>query len=278
MIKHQARQDKIHVLSLDHVLAADICERLGDDARLARVELIVPGQGREGITVQHVADLAKETISSRVIILDVRSQTLARLQEPFNRVAGFNRGDLNERCFTIVIGDGPPKLFRPDTTLDVFAPLLAKCRIDYSPAAFFFDPFIHYGPDERVSFGLDEAGGLPTEIPRRLAHTFKGERVLVEDVRRYFRAAGAEAAAKEAAKRRRMDTLVRLYKKRLAEAFAERRREAYPWLSKEGYTLVDETLRVHLYPLYFEDWVADLIDMARTWPAKRLDPETGMVE
>lgn len=48
-----------------------------------------------------------------------------------------------------------------------------------------------------------------------------------------------------------------LYKKRMAEQFPNHTDQLKAWLSRKGIRLANEKL--HLYPLYFEDWVHKLM-------------------
>lgn len=54
--------------------------------------------------------------------------------------------------------------------------------------------------------------------------------------------------------------LKRLYKKRIAAQFPHHKDQLKAWLSKEGIRLTTE--KMHLYPLFFEDWVYDLVRKA----------------
>jgi hypothetical protein len=54
--------------------------------------------------------------------------------------------------------------------------------------------------------------------------------------------------------------LTDLYDKRIAEQFPNHKDELKAWLSREGIILANE--RLNLYPLYFEDWVYDLMKIA----------------
>ncbi|NQU76637.1 MAG: hypothetical protein HQ546_10030 [Planctomycetes bacterium] len=262
MIHHKDRKDTIYFLTLDPILATDVVERLGDNPRTRNFELIVPGDGKPGITVKDVAQLTRDTICSRVLILDVRSHSLPRLQEAYNRVVGFNRGDLNERCYTVLIGDGPPRIGQPNTSIEVFAPFLAKHRLDYSPAVFFYDPFVHYEHDETFAFGLDGSHALPNAIPSRLAKAFKEDEADVEQVRQYFRAVSVPADQRAEVKNRRLAKLTRFYKKRIISLFPADKNLGR-WLRKEGYSIEGETLRLNLYPLFFEEWVLELMYKAK---------------
>ncbi|NLF32181.1 MAG: hypothetical protein GX591_15000 [Planctomycetes bacterium] len=263
MLHYTRRANRVYVLTLDAALAADVDERIRFDPRMGGVEVILPAAGRGAIEVEDIAAVAQETIRGRLFIFDVRRLTLPRLQEPFNRIVGFNRADLNERCFSLCIGDGPVDLFRPGTSINVFSPVLAQNRIDYSPAAFFFDPLTHFTPDERPPVGIDQSTRLPDELPPRLAREFDDSAVSARRVREYFRAAGAPPAEREERKLRRLEKLEKLYRLRLRRAWPERAADlAAAIMSFEGYRTPDETLPLHTYPFFFEDWVFDCLRKA----------------
>jgi hypothetical protein len=221
------------------------------------VERVAP-PGKD-IAVADVEALAEGTVNSRVLILDVRSLTLPRLMHPYNRVVGYNRRDLNERCYTVLIGDGPPALFGTEHSFDVMADLLARFRIDFHAAVFFFDPFGHYPDEERPGLCLDGPHGLPDGVPKRLAKWFKQDDLSVAEVRRYFRADSSRPALRQAAKARRTRKLRLVLEQRIAEVAPGEEHRLLPILSRTGLRVRGETLALNVYPLFFEDWVADLM-------------------
>lgn len=256
ILSHRARGSRIHVLTLDPVLAADVCERIEHDPRLKACHVAAPVQTQIRQAVEEVENMAQETVFSRLLILDVRKATLPKLRRAFNKVVGYNRRDLNKLCFIVLIGDGPGELFSGRKTLDVFVPYLVAHRLDFYPAAFFFDPFLHYEPDEIERPGIDDEFVLPDKIPRRLVPYFKDQDMSVETIRRYFRATNKDEELREKRRRR----LKSLYKQRIAEQFPNDQDRLRAWLSKKGLRLASE--RMHLYPLHFEDWVYDLMQKA----------------
>jgi hypothetical protein len=263
ILSHRARGSRIHVLTLDPVLAADVCERIEHDPRLRGCHLIAPSETRIRQAVEEIESTAQETVFSRLLIIDVRKATLPKLRRAYNKIVGYNRRDLNKLCFIILIGDGPGELFHKGRALDVFVPYLAAHRVDFHPATFFFDPFLHYDPDEIERPGIDEEFVLPDKIPRRFVSYFKGQDIRVETIRRYFRAADKDEELRD----RRRQRLKSLYKKRIAEQFPDDQDRLKAWLSKKGLRLASE--RMHLYPLHFEDWVHDLIQKAAQAPSTR---------
>lgn len=264
LLSHRNRKDRIHVLTLDEVLSADVQERLAEEPRLAGCEIVAPHLLPGGPKVETIEALAAQTVSSRVLILDVRSLTLPRIQHAFNKVVGYNRKDLNEIVFTVLIGDGPLTLFESDAGVEAFGAVLARHRVDYSPAAFFYDPFLHYAYAERQALNWANPNEPPRQIPERLAYKFKGESIDVAVVRQYFRAADAPPAKRAAARRERTERLVRFFRKRIADAFAQDPAEAESWLGPEGRKMEGESLRLHLYPLHFEDWVCRLLERSKS--------------
>ena len=258
VLSYEKRKPRIHILTLDAILCEDIYERLREDKRTRFYELIIPKQPRWQERLEEIEAAVEKTVWSRLLILDVRKITLAKLQQSYNKIIGYNRRDLNRLCFTILVGDGPLNLFGGKSP-DVFVPYLADHRVDYNPAVFFFDPLIHYEPDEMDSY-MDEDFELPVKLPKRLAPYFPEEGVTVESVRRFFRASGQN----ELVKKQRLKTLAALYKKRIEEKFPEQKDQLRALLSKNGAQLGSE--RLNLYPLFFEQWVHELMQAAAEGP------------
>lgn len=257
ILSHTGRGNRIHILTLDHALADDVCERINNDPRMKFYKLIRPKETDVRHAVEEIEAMAPETVHSRLLIIDVRRFTLTKLQWAYNKVVGYNRRDLNKLCYIILIGDGPSDLFREGKSLDVFVLYLARHRVDFHPAAFFYDPLIHYEFDEIERSGIDYEYVIPDKIPRRLAPHFKQDPDMrVDKIRRYFRAIGKE----QEVRRRRRRRLRRLYKKRMVEQFPDRRDLLKAWLSKKGVNLASE--RLNLYPFHFEYWVHELMNKA----------------
>lgn len=257
ILSHPERKARIHILTLDNILATDLYERIHYDARMKFYELIIPQKTQIRETIVEIDNTARDTVTSRLLIIDVRKATLPKLRRAYNKIIGYNRRDLNKLCYTILIGDGPVNLFQDGRPLDVFVPHLSAHRVDYHPALFFYDPFLHYEPNEIRPPGIEDKFVFPDRLPERLVPYFTmGEDVIVDEVRSYFRATG-EA---EQVKQERLKILTDLYEKRIAEQFPHHKDELKAWLSREGIKLANE--RLHLYPLYFEDWVYDLMKIA----------------
>ncbi|UCF13924.1 MAG: hypothetical protein JSW59_10965 [Phycisphaerales bacterium] len=257
ILSHTGRRNSIHILTLDQALADDICERINNDPRMKFYKLIRPKETAVRQAVEEIEAMAPETVYSRLLIVDVRRFTLTKLQWAYNKIVGYNRRDLNKLCYIILIGDGPSDLFREGKSLDVFVLHLARHRVDFHPAAFFYDPLLHYEFDEIERSGIDYEYVIPDKIPRRLAPYFKQDPDMrVEKIRRYFRAIGKEDDVRKKRRRR----LRNLYKKRMAEQFPDRKDQLRAWLSKKGVRLASE--RLNLYPFHFERWVYDLMRKA----------------
>jgi hypothetical protein len=257
ILSHPSRRNQIHVLTVDPVLGTDICERIHADERLKQVVTVRPVATRIRDALEQTEQMAKDTVSSRLLIFDVRRVTLARLRRPFNAIVGYNRRDFNKLCYSICVGDGPVTLFHVANTLDVFVPYLSSHRVDYYPSVFFFDPFLQYEPNELETRGIDEHFIIPDQIPRRLVRYLqKRENLKLDKIRRFFRASGKG----EEVKKRRLRMLRRLYKRQLTAQFPDHPDEVKHLLSRKGVKLATE--RLNLYPLFFEDWVYKLMHRA----------------
>jgi hypothetical protein len=255
VLSYEHRKPRIHILTLDRVLGEDIYERLHYDTRTRFYELVMPKLSQWQQRLGEIEAIVERTVYARLLIMDVRRITLPRLQQSYNKIIGYNRKDLSRLCFTALVGDGPMNLFQTGESPDVFVPYLADHRVDYNPAVFFFDPFIHYEPDELDS-SMDDDFTMPTQLPRRLAAYFPEAGVTVDSVRQFFRAAGQN----EAVKKQRLKVLAALYMKRIEEQFGGHKDRVRELLSKNGLQLASE--RLNLYPVFFEDWVHELMQKA----------------
>jgi len=133
-LSHRQRTDKIFILTLDTILAADVYERIHFDPRMQSYEIVRPLHIGVKDTVEEIESFSRDTVTARLLIFDVRRDTISLLKKAYNEIVGFNRKDFNKFCYVIVIGDGPINLFEAGKSLDVFVPLLATHRIDYHPA------------------------------------------------------------------------------------------------------------------------------------------------
>jgi hypothetical protein len=259
ILSHPERKDRIYILTLDHVLATDIYSRMFYDKRLKHYQLIRPRQQKEiDKMVEEIDEMSRDTITSRLMIIDVRRATLPRLQRIYNAIVGYNRRDLNKFCYIILIGDGPVNLFSYGKSLDAFVPFLSGHRVDFHPAVFFFDPFIHYEANEIELSVIGEKFELPDQIPKRLIPFFKQDRDLrVDNIRNYFRATDKD----EEIKKKRLARLKNLYKQSFTVQFPENADQIKSLLSRNGLRIASEKL--NLYPLYFEDRVCKLLRKAK---------------
>jgi hypothetical protein len=258
ILSHTERRNQIHILTLDHILATDVYARIHYDSRMSNYKLIRPRRVDLDQTVEEIEGMAQETVTSRLLIIDVRRATLPKLQWAYNTIVGYNRKDLNKLCYIILIGDGPWDLFRTGKNLDVFIPYLTRHRIDFHPALLFYDPLLHYRSGEVELSVIGEKFTLPDKIPQRLIPYFKQDRdIRINKIRSYFRAVHKDEQEKKRRRRRLKD----LYRKRIAEQFPEHVEKYKSLLSKNGLQLASEKL--HLYPLYFEDWVYKLMRRAK---------------
>ena len=182
---------------------------------------------------------------------------MPKLRRVFNAIVGYNRRDFNKLCYSICIGDGPLNLFRDGHFVDLLVPHLAAHRIDFHPAVFFYDPFLHYESNEIVLQTMDDEFVISDAIPHRLAPYFRNDHMNVGTIRKFFRAVDKDEETRK--KRQRM--LRHVYKKRLAEMFPGQEEQYKDLLSRRGIQWASE--KMNLYPLYFEDWVYDLIRKAR---------------
>jgi hypothetical protein len=258
ILSHSDRADQIHILSLDPILATDVYERIHNDSRMKNYRLLRPQKTEIRDTVEEIEAMALDTVLSRLLIIDVRKETLPKLRTAYNKIVGYNRRDLNKLCFIILIGDGPVNLFWEGKTLDVFVPYLSAHRVDFHPAAFFYDPFLHYESGEIERGAIDDKFVLPDKIPARFVPYFiEDENMDMDRIRRYFRAIGKS----DEIRKKRLRRLRSLYRKRIAEQFPLQKNQLKSLLSKKGIRLASE--KMHLYPLYFEEWVYELMQKAK---------------
>ncbi len=260
LLSHANRLDRIFILTQDPVLVCDVTQRIEADKHLAGLEIINPAIVDGLIKPDAVLKLAKDTVTARLLVFDVRSLTLPRLQGVYTRIVGYNRLDLNTLCYSLVIGDGPVRYPDDEKGIAIFHAHLSKMRIDYSPAAFFFDPLIHYSAHERrelQTLGLDET---PHKIPGAWAEVFKTGVASIEIVRAYLRGADVTGSKHKRTMRHR---LVEFEKSILAQAQSDYPQQTMGLtkaLTRKGCKLSGEALRLYLYPMRFEKWLALLWD------------------
>jgi len=260
MLHYSDRGRKIHIITLDRVLATDVHERLSEFAERQSVEMVVPGEGKAGIVPADIEGLARDTTTSRILIMDVRMQTRARLQRAYSDIVRFNRPDFNLHCYSVLIGDGPTSLLDHGRGMEALHTFLTDLRVNFSPAVFFASPFLYYGFDEIQKAAIYGNNGFPKEIPQRLQKYFKDDKLTVERVCRYFRAADAQNGGRLENKIKRQKELKRLFVKILKDEFGNDKDQLIKALYKQGCALPGESLRLNIYPFFSEEWVQDLID------------------
>jgi len=243
---------------MDRILVTDVYERLRPHHGFDHVEIIVPGNGKTKISVEDIDRLALDTTKSRVVIIDVRMTTMARLRNAYNKVVGYNRADFNMSCYTVLIGQGPVGFLHSSSSLEAFKPYLADMRIDYSPAVFFSDPFLHYTFMEMEQTQHNNQL-FPKAVPHHLEDIFKERTPTVEQVRRYFRAADMPESMREAKKKHRLKKLAEALDKKMEKQFPAEKEVFRKGLSKKGCPLPGEALKLNIYPFFFEEWMVDLI-------------------
>ncbi len=258
ILSHGGRKNEIFIISLDPVLIADIHKRIRGDQRIKHYRVKRARAKGLDAKIEELEAMAPGTVTARLLIFDVRRATLPKLRKILRDIAGFNRKDFNKLCYTILIGDGPPTLFQNGRGLDVFTIYLGDHRVDYHPAAFFYDPLLHYEPEEMKLQAIDDEFVIRSDIPKRLVPYFqKSEEATVRAVRHFFRATDKD----EATRAKRAKILRRLYERRFAAQFPGREEQLDAWISYEGLQLATE--KIHLYPLFFEDWVHNLMQKAQ---------------
>jgi hypothetical protein len=228
VLHHPNRQNSIYVLSLDSLLTADITERLQNDPRFSGVELKYSRQDSPKQRAKEIYGLALGTLATRVVILDCRSSTLPMLQLSYNRVTGLNRKDLNSFVYFVLVGDYP------------CAEQLTHFRQDYTPAAFFYDPFILASKPEK---GIENPTLQFDVIPPQLLARIKEKDWTSGKLREYLRSQG-----------RKEEKLAKL-----AKLFGNH--SITPGMYTETGELVDN-VSMHVYPFFFEDLVYQLFQKA----------------
>jgi len=264
MLHYKDRRSRVHILTLDRTLASDVVERLHRQPGMESIELIRPVDGEGQITVADLARHTRETTASRVLVIDVRRQTRGRLQGVYSDIVRFNRPDFNLYCYSVLIGDGPTGLLDPGKHLRALYPFLSDLRVDYSPAVFFINPFLHYSYDETQYQAVGEGYALPTRMPHRLEKYFKKHDITVEQMSRYWCAADVPEDLRKAKRVRRQEELRALCLRILKDEFPQDAEQLAKTLTKEGYALAGESLRINMYPFFFAEWVVDLMRRAES--------------
>jgi len=233
-VHYKDRDRRVDIVTMDRVLATDVYERLRAYKPMGSVELRRPGRGDGEITVQDVEQFVPETTEAGVLIVDVRAQTRTKLRQAYGTMVRRNRPDFNTYCYTVLIGGGPVNLLQPGMGMEAFRDYLIEMRVDYSPAACFIDPFLHYTLDEMQERALYENNTLPEQIPLHLQRYFKADKLAAEKLRAYFRAAEVDEVRRQGHRRRRQKALEDLYRRLLHKDLPDHEQELVQGLSKEG--------------------------------------------
>jgi hypothetical protein len=258
MLHYTERKNTIHIITLDRILAEDICSRLSDYPDTASVQLIMPGSGKT-ITPEDILKSARDTTTSKILIMDVRSHTKPRLQQAYSDIARFNRPDANSFCHIVLIGDGPSGYSLHSKGIGAFQDYLADLRNDYSPAVFFADPFLSYSQQEIQEMIMDRGNAMPEKIPQFLEKYFK-KGIPLKTIYEYFRAAEKQDDAKLKRKRQRLELLRGIFLKLIAEGFPDHKDKMDQSLTKQGCSFPGESLQLNVYPFFFEEWISDLLN------------------
>jgi transposase len=256
MLHYTERKNRIHIITLDRILAADINERLCEYPGTSSAQLIIPGSSQT-ITPEDILKTARDTTDSKILIMDVRSQTKPPLQQAYSDIARFNRPDLNNFCHTVLIGDGPSDFLLQSKGTDAFQNYLADLRTDFSPAVFFANPFLYYTQQE-IQDAIQNRNTLPEKIPQRLEKYFKKD-VHIKTIYEYFRAAEKQGSMKVKRKKQRLAQLKDIFLKLAAEDFDAEGDKLAEALTKQGCSFAGEALKLNVYPFYFEEWIWDLL-------------------
>ncbi|PKL46860.1 MAG: hypothetical protein CVV39_06595 [Planctomycetes bacterium HGW-Planctomycetes-1] len=258
MLHYTDRKNRIHIITLDKVLAADISERLSEYPDTSSAQLIPPGNG-QSITPEDILKTARDTVDSKILIMDVRTQTKPPLQQAYSDIARFNRADANNFCHIVLIGDGPSDFLLRSKGPNAFQNYLSDLRCDYSPTVFFANPFLYYTQEE-IQDAIQNRNALPEKLPKRLEKYFRKD-VPVKTIYEYFRAAEKQGEIKVKRKKQRLKQLKKIFLKLVAEDFGDEVDKLADALTKQGCSFPGEALKLNIYPFCFEEWVTDLLQM-----------------
>ena len=261
MLHYRDRERRIQILTMNPILASDVYDRLHNYPGLETVKLVVPGDGKSEIKVEDIENLAHDTTKSAILIIDVCSWTHARLQRAYSDIVRFNRPDFKQFCYSVLIGDSPMGYERGQK-LNGISTFLSDLRVDFSPAVFFFTPFSLYSSQEKASMTLSQDELFPERIPQHFGKYFKEQLPSLKRLSVYFRAAEVRDDIRPAEIKKRQEVLKKLYIKMFEEDFPDKSEQLIKAMSKEGYDMPGEPLRINVYPFFFEEWVVDLMRKA----------------
>lgn len=263
MLHYRDRKRRVQIITMSPVIASDIYERLHNYPGMESVELILPGNGESEIKVEDIQNLARDTVKSSILIMDVCSWTRPQLQQAYSDIVRFNRPDFNRYCYSVLIGDIPLGYDRSQKVNDVHN-FLSDMRVDFSPAVFFINPFSHYSAEERETILTYRDKLFPDKIPQRFGKYFKEQLPSFKRLAVYFRAADVQDDKKLIKRKKRLRVLKKLCIKMIEEDFPANKEQLMKGLSKEGYSMPGEPLSINIYPFFFEEWVLDLIKKAES--------------
>lgn len=243
---------------MNPVFASDVYDRIHSQPGLEQVKILLPAGDQSQIKIEDIENISHDTTNSSILIFDVCSWSHIRLQQAFSDIIRFNRPDFNENCFSVAIGDLPIEYIK-DKRLYNFHSYLSDIRVDFNPAVFFITPFSLYNPLEKQAILSNLDNPFPEKIPQRFFKYFKEDSPTVRRVLAFFRAAEIADDKKQRIKAKRQEILKTLYTRMTEEDFPSLKELFTKALSKEGYSMPGESLKVHLYPFFFEEWILDLM-------------------
>jgi hypothetical protein len=215
-------------------------------------------------TIPALKEMANETRNDKIMIMDARRATLTLLRPVYNRVITLNRRDFAKFAYPVVIADGPSEFLKPGKSLSVFTTYLMDLKTDFVQSLYFYDPLIHFLPFETEHMSMDEDWKITEKLPERLKKELIGKKLVdenaevkVKHIRKHFRGL-KEGRINDALKQKRMAELMDIYSSLLAQAFPNDPK-VLSWPTKEGY-LLEGYGPMYMYPFFFEQLVADLLD------------------
>jgi len=263
MLHHEDRASRIHIITMDQVLLEDIYERLRGHPGMESIELVKPRSHGLVIRPDDIREIARDTMTSRVLIIDVRTHTRPRLQPAHSEIVRFNRPDFDRYCYCVLVGDGPMNYFHSGKGLKAFPSYLAELRIDFSAAAFFGDPFLYYSMQEMKEMAMHDHSSLPERISKHFDKYFHGGAPAVSQVRIFFRAADALAEKRSSIRKEREQALKKLCVRMIVDVFPDQKEHILEAISREGLAVPGQALTCNVYPFYFEERVLELFKKAQ---------------
>jgi len=100
---------------------------------------------------------------------------------------------------------------------------------------------------------------LLNEIPQHMQKYFKGHRLTGRQICDYFRAADVPDSKREKKRIERQEKLRRLHIQIAKDDFPKDQERLIKAMSKEGCAFSGESLKINIYPFFFEEWILDLV-------------------